>query len=112
MLCTYSVYRKAYLRESPLGGGDTVTSVHKRRKEVLDRLSRIEGHVRGVRKMVEEERGCPDILLQITAIRTALNKVGRIVLEDHVETCLINAVKQGKAERYISDLREALSQFI
>jgi len=107
-----SVYRKAYLGESPPHRGDTVTSVHKRRKEVLDRLSRIEGHVHGVRKMVEEERGCPDVLLQIMAIRTALNKVGRIVLEDHVETCLTSAVKQGKAERYISDLTEALSHFI
>jgi len=87
-------------------------SVHRRRKEVLDRLSRIEGHVRGVRKMVEEERGCPDILLQIVAVRTALNKVGRIVLEDHVETCLASAVKQGKTERYVSDLTEALSKFL
>jgi len=87
-------------------------SVHRRRKEVLDRLSRIEGHVRGVRKMVEEERGCPDILLQIVAVRTALNKVGRIVLEDHVETCLASAVKQGKTERYVFDLTEALSKFL
>jgi len=107
-----SVYRKAYLDESPPPRGDTVTSVHKRRKEVLDRLSRIEGHVRGVRRMVEEERGCPDVLLQIVAVRTALNKVGRIVLEDHVETCLASAVKQGKAERYVSDLTEALSKFL
>ena len=88
-----------------------MSSIHKRRKEVLDRLSRIEGHVRGVRKMVEEERGCPDILLQIVAIRTALNKVGRIILEDHVETCLMNAVKEGKVETYLSDLTEALSKF-
>ncbi len=88
-----------------------MSSIHKRRKEVLDRLSRIEGHVRGVRKMAEEERGCPDILLQIVAIRTALNKVGRIILEDHVETCLMNAVKEGKVETYLSDLTEALSKF-
>ena len=88
-----------------------MSSIHKRRKEVLDRLSRIEGHVRGVRKMAEEERGCPDILLQIVAIRTALNKVGRIILEDHMETCLMNAVKEGKVETYLSDLTEALSKF-
>jgi len=85
---------------------------HRRRKEVLHRLARIEGHVRGVKKMVEEERECPDILLQIVAVRTSLDKVGKIVLEDHIESCLTSAVRQGRAERYVSDLKEALSKFL
>lgn len=85
---------------------------HRRRKEVLHRLARIEGHVRGVKKMVEEERECPDILLQIVAVRTSLDKVGKIVLEDHIESCLTSAVRQGRSERYVSDLKEALSKFL
>jgi DNA-binding FrmR family transcriptional regulator len=85
---------------------------HKRRKEVLDRLSRIEGHVRGVRKMVEEDKDCPQILIQVAAIRAALSKVSRIVLEDHVETCMKDAVEAGEAEKYVAELKEALAKFL
>lgn len=88
-----------------------MASMHKRRKEVLDRLSRIEGHVRGIKKMVEEDRGCPELLLQIAAVRAALDKVGQIVLEDHMETCLVEAVRAGETETYLSELKEALSKF-
>ena len=84
---------------------------HKRRKEVLDRLARIEGHVRGLRKMVEQDKNCPEILIQVAAIRAALGKVSRIVLEDHVETCMKDAVKSGEAEEYMTELKGALSKF-
>jgi DNA-binding FrmR family transcriptional regulator len=85
---------------------------HKRRKEVSDRLARIEGHVRGLRKMVEEDKTCPEILLQVIAIRAALNKVSRIVLEDHVETCLKEAATSGETEQNLEELKEALSKLI
>ncbi len=84
---------------------------HKRRKEVLDRLARIEGHVRGLRKMVEENKDCPQILIQVAAIRAALNKVSCIVIEDHVETCMQEAVKSGESEQYVIELKEALSKY-
>ncbi len=86
-------------------------SAHKRRKEVLDRLSRIEGHVRGLRKMVEKDQSCPDMLIQIAAVRAALNKVARIILEDHIETCMKEAVKAEETDRYLHELKEALSKF-
>lgn len=85
---------------------------HKKRKEVLDRLAKIEGHVHGLRKMVEEERSCPEILIQVAAIRAALNKASRILLEDHIETCMIAAVKSGETEQYLTELKEALSKFM
>ncbi|MCL2134727.1 MAG: metal-sensitive transcriptional regulator [Candidatus Bathyarchaeota archaeon] len=84
--------------------------VHKRRKEVSDRLARIEGHVRGVKHMVESEKSCPDILLQLVAIRAALNKVSKLILEDHVETCLKDAAASGETAQYIDELKEALSK--
>ena len=87
-------------------------TAHKRRKEVLDRLSRIEGHVRGLRKMVEDNKDCPDLLIQVAAIRAALNKVGLILLEDHMETCIIEAIKEGTEEKAIEDLKAALAKFI
>ncbi len=85
---------------------------HKKRKEIINRLSRIEGHVRGLRKMVEEDKDCPDLLVQVAAIRAALNQVGRVLLEDHMETCLMEAAKEGQNEKALSDLKEALVKFI
>ena len=60
--------------------------------------------------MVEEDRGCPDILLQVAAIRSALDKVAQIVLEDHIESCLVDSVKSGKIDVYLSELKEALAR--
>ncbi len=85
---------------------------HKSRKEVAERLSKVEGHVHGIRKMVDDDRGCSDLLLQIAAVRSALDKVAKIILEDHMETCLLDAVKSGKAEESMAELREALSRFL
>jgi CsoR family transcriptional regulator, copper-sensing transcriptional repressor len=85
---------------------------HKHHKEVINRLSRIEGHVRGLRKMVEEDKDCPDILLQVAAVRAALNQVGRILLEDHMESCVVEAAKEGKEQQAIDDLKAALMKFM
>lgn len=86
-------------------------SGHRRRKEIVDRLSRIEGHVRGLRKMVEEDKSCPEVLIQAAAVRAAIDKVARIILEDHIETCMKEAVKAEKTDEYITELKEALSRF-
>jgi DNA-binding FrmR family transcriptional regulator len=71
---------------------DIVPHVHKHHQTtaVINRLSRIEGHIRSIKTMVEEGRDCSDILIQIAAVRSAINKVGRVVLEDHVESCLFH----------------------
>ncbi len=87
-------------------------SSHKHRKQVLDRLSRIEGHIRGIKKMVEEDRDCPDLLHQLSAVKAALNKTGELILEDHIESCLVEAVNQGSTEEYVKELKEAISKLI
>lgn len=87
-------------------------TTHKRRKEVLNRLSRIEGHIRGLRKMVEEDKNCPDLLIQVAAVRAALNQVGLILLEDHMETCVLEAAKEGTGDQSVESLKAALSKFI
>lgn len=86
-------------------------SGHRRRKEIVDRLSRIEGHVRGLRRMVEEDKSCPDVLIQAAAVRAAIDKVARIILEDHIETCMKEAVKAEKTDEYVTELKDALSRF-
>lgn len=87
-------------------------STHKHRKQVINRLSRIEGHIRGIKKMVEDDRDCPDLLHQIAAVKAALNKTGELILEDHIESCLIDAVNKGSTEEYVKNLKEAISKLI
>ena len=86
--------------------------IHKQRKNVRDRLVRAEGHVRGIIKMIDEEKECPDILLQIAAVKAALEKASVILLEDHIEHCLIEAVKSGDVEPQIEELKAALQKLI
>ena len=86
--------------------------VHKRRKNVKDRLSRIEGHISGISRMVDEDRECSELLTQIAAVRAALNSVGKILLEDHLESCMVDAVKSGNYEQFLEDLKKALSRFL
>ena len=59
---------------------------------LIKRLNRIEGQVKGIQKMVDEERYCIDILTQISAIRSAINKVGSIILENHIMGCVVNCI--------------------
>ena len=67
-------------------------------KDMLNRLSRIEGQVRGVRAMVEEERYCTDIVMQISAIQSALNSFNKVLLEKHIKSCVMEDIKMGNEE--------------
>ncbi len=89
-----------------------MSAVHKQRKNVRDRLVRAEGHLRGIIKMIDEDKECPDILIQVGAVKAALEKVGMIILEDHLEHCLVEAVKSGDAEPQIEELKAALQKLI
>jgi len=85
---------------------------HKERKNVINRLSRIEGHVRGVKQMAIDGRDCPDILLQIAAIRKALDNTAKLIFTDHMENCLVDAVHQGNEKEVLQDIKKALDNFI
>lgn len=85
---------------------------HPQRESVLNRLARIEGHVRAVKRMVEEDTPCPDVLVQIAAIRSALNGVGRLILEDHMQGCMVKAAQDGDFAEAFRDLKKSLDQFI
>lgn len=89
-----------------------MSSAHKQRKNVRDRLVRAEGHLHGIIKMIDDEKECPDILIQIAAVKAALNKAGAIILEDHLEHCLIEAVKSGDIEPQLNELKAALQKLL
>jgi len=85
---------------------------HRRRKDIRNRLVRAEGHLKGVIKMIDEDKDCPDVLIQLAAVRAALDKVGKMVLVDHLESCVLEAASSGDAEEQVARLEEALSKFI
>ncbi|MGL4499223.1 MAG: metal-sensing transcriptional repressor, partial [Planktothrix sp.] len=77
-----------------------------------NRLSRLEGHIRGVKTMVQENRPCPDVLIQIAAIRGALDRVARIILDEHLSECVARAAQEGNIDVEIEALKSALDRFL
>jgi CsoR family transcriptional regulator, copper-sensing transcriptional repressor len=88
------------------------THEHKQTKAVLDQLARTAGHVTSIRRMVEEGRDCPDVLIQLAAVRASIDRAARIVLEDHIESCLRGAASNGMADEEWERLKAALDKFI
>lgn len=78
----------------------------------MNRLSRIEGHVRGIKAMVQEGRPCPDVLVQIAAVRGALDRTARIILDEHLTECVARAAQAGNIEVEIAELKAALDRFL
>ena len=67
-------------------------------KDLINRLSRIEGQIRGIKKMVEKDAYCPDILVQVSAVNAALNSFNKVLLGNHIKTCVTEDIKNGKEE--------------
>lgn len=82
------------------------THSHTQTKVVLNRLSRAIGHLNAVKRMVEQGRDCSDVLIQLSAVNSALQGVSKIILKDHIEHCLVEAVKEDDKEA-IDKLKEA-----
>lgn len=85
-----------------------------RKVQVLRRLRRIEGQVRGLQRMVAEEKYCVDVLNQIAAVKAALDRVGLLLLEDHTRGCVARALRAGdrEAERSIRELTDVILRFL
>jgi DNA-binding FrmR family transcriptional regulator len=95
-------------------GGSAHTHIHSEEslRRIINRLSRIEGHVRGIKTMVQQSSPCPDVLLQIAAVRGALDRVARIVLDEHLTECIARASENGNIEQEIELLKAALDRFL
>ncbi len=87
------------------------TGNHAHRESVLRRLARIEGHVAGVRRLVQADTPCPEVLVQIAAVRSALGKVGQIILEDHLQGCMVKALQDGSYGASMEELKHSLDRF-
>ncbi|NCB52489.1 MAG: CsoR family transcriptional regulator [Clostridia bacterium] len=84
---------------------------HTQTKAVLNRLSRAIGHLESVRKMVDDGRDCTDVLIQLAAVRSALNSTAKVILKDHIEHCLVDAIETGDLVQ-IENLNKAIEQFM
>lgn len=78
---------------------------------VTKRLKRIEGQVRGIIKMIEDDKSCEDILIQIGSAKSALHKTGQVILEGHLHHCVLNGLREGREDETIKKLSSALEQF-
>lgn len=80
-------------------------------RDLVNRLSRIEGQVRGIKGMVEREAYCTDILVQVAAVSAALNSFNRVLLADHIKTCVTQDIRDGKMET-VDELVETMKKLM
>jgi DNA-binding FrmR family transcriptional regulator len=81
-------------------------------RQINNRLSRIEGHIRGVKNMVNDGRPCPEVLIQLAAVRGAIDRVTRLILDEHLSQCISRAAEQGNIDIALEQLKEALDRFL
>jgi DNA-binding FrmR family transcriptional regulator len=86
--------------------------IHTSHKQVLNRLSRIEGHVAAVRRMVAEGRDCPEVLVQMAAIRKAMDNTAKLILKDHIEHCLVHTAGGEDQTEVLKKLQKALDRYM
>ncbi len=84
---------------------------HENTKAVCDRLARCAGHLEKVRRMVEEGVDCSEVLIQLSAVKAAVNNAGKLILKDHIAHCVVDAIECGDSKT-IDDLNRAIDQFI
>ena len=87
------------------------THSHTHTKAVLNRLSRAIGHLESIRRMVEEGRDCSEVLIQLSAVKAAINNTGKVILQDHIEHCIVDAVEHGDKDA-IKELERAIDRFM
>ena len=92
-----------------MGGGGTQqggAEVRASKKDILNRLATIEGHLKGIRKMVEEDQYCVDILKQTYAVERALQKFDAAILEGHLNGCVVDGFREGREQEMVQELTE------
>jgi DNA-binding FrmR family transcriptional regulator len=92
--------------------GEAVHGYSAERGRLITRLRRVEGQVRGVERMVEEDRYCIDVITQISAIQAALDKVALGLLEDHTRHCVIEGRAEGKPEELTEEIMSSVSRLM
>lgn len=89
-----------------------MSSYCEQKDALLTRLKKIEGQVQGIQRMLHQDKYCVDVLIQIAAVRAALDRVGMILFENHARGCLMSAMEQGQQEEMVEELVDVLRKFM
>lgn len=84
---------------------------HPHQKQIINRMARIIGHAEAVKRMLEEGKECSEILIQIAAVKSALNNTGKLILQDHINHCILEAI-ENKDNESLGKLNDAIDKFI
>lgn len=84
---------------------------HTHTREVVNRLARAIGHLQKVKQMVEDGEDCSQVLVQLAAVKSALNNTGKVILKDHLEHCIVHAVEDGDTVM-LTELSDAIDRFV
>ena len=101
----------AWLHEHGVPHSHAHGHTHENTKAVLNRLSRAIGHLQSVKRMVEEGRDFSEVLVQIAAVRSAIDNTGKVILQDHLKHCIVEAAQEGDRQA-IDDLCQAIDKFM
>ena len=85
--------------------------VHESQKAVVNRLARAIGHLEKVKRMVEQGEDCSEVLIQLAAVRSALNSTGKVILQDHMRHCMVDAIAAGD-QAAVEELCQAIDKFV
>ena len=107
-----TIYYHSHDDQSEPGGHPHLHShSHTQTRSVTNRLSRAIGHLEAVKRMVESERNCTDVLIQLSAVQAALNNTAKIILKDHIQHCMMDAIHQND-QQALDDLNEVIEKFM
>ena len=98
-------------KDRPAVCGHTHPHVHANKTAVANRLARAIGHLEKVKRMVENDEDCSDVLVQLAAVKSAINNTGKVILKDHMEHCIVHAVEDGDTQM-IDELNTAIDKFM
>jgi DNA-binding FrmR family transcriptional regulator len=104
--------RRVDQSHTPQGYSGSMPGYKSHKEQVQARLKRIEGQIRGVQKMVDEDRYCIDVLTQVGAVKAALDAVALLLLQDHTEHCVVEAIQAGTGSGKIRELNEAVERLV
>ena len=86
-------------------------NIHPNQKKIINRMSRAIGHAEAIKRMIEVEKDCSEVLIQVAAVQSAFNNIGKLVLKDHINHCIVQAVENNDKE-VLDKLDEAIDKFI
>jgi DNA-binding FrmR family transcriptional regulator len=93
-------------------GGERLDNKKVSKEDILNRMKKIEGQAKGIQKMIEEDKCCGDIMIQISAIRSAINKVGGLIIDRYIKECLRESIKEQDSDRSIEAIIDTIVRYV